>query len=146
MVREPPAVHGHKKYPEREGWGQGVDTKATCPSRALQLLEPPSAPPRPPEFCSYTRRPYALSRRSLSGARAGRLGLRVGAGARGTRVRGSWAAGSVQPLVSCSETTTLCCWGVRGPWCLWSRLSETYESVQTLPLSTLTPTIIRHRP
>lgn len=142
-----PSCAWTQKNIPRERDGGGVSTpKRRAPRGHLQLLAPLSAPPRPPECRLDTRRPLCSQppqpfRRAAWAARSS-CGRRCAMPAR----TGSWATGSQQPRVSRSESTTLCGWGVRGSWCLWSRRGETYESVQTLPLSTLTPTIIRLRP
>lgn len=105
-----------KKIPGERDGGRGVDAEATRPPRA------------PPAWGPERARPGRLGARAGAGAAQARTGsVGRGLGSRGLRAVGGG-------------------WGARDPRSLRSRLSETCESVQTLPLSTLTPTIIWHRP
>lgn len=130
-----PAVHGYKKKKKIPG-GQGMGTKESrllwappAPGPAVPLTELTGIQPEywvpPAPSAPATLRVHGLGGLVLAPGQV--LDARA-------RAPGPWASGCAQPQGDPRPTSC----GLR----MGSRLSETCESVRTLPLSTLTPTII----
>lgn len=147
-MREPPAAQGYKKGPgERDGGGVAT-LKKRAPRGHLPLGAPPAPRPRPPGSSRRPGRPLRPLPTAPRALRARGLGAPVparaqGCGARAHGVRGPPAPRSpASPARKPRPGSWGGGWGVRGPRSRGSRRSEPRESVQTLPLSTLTPAII----
>lgn len=105
-----PAVPGYKNNPRREGWGRGIQTKETRPSRAAASRSGTHLGP-----AGVRGGPCALSPRHPAGAGPQPLGLPAGAGA--WRPHGQRAAGCAKSRESRRQALPRAAgwgWGVSG--------------------------------